>query len=96
MTENNLIITVGRILFGDVWQSELARAMRVSDRTVRRWASGRDLPHPGRYADLLKICRARSDELQQIVKVLEKENNRVEEWSSVSSRRKASVGTSEV
>jgi hypothetical protein len=30
----------GRVLFGPRWQSELARGLGVSDRTMRRWVSG--------------------------------------------------------
>ncbi|MBO1529635.1 transcriptional regulator [Psychrobacter sp. F1192] len=30
----------GRLLYGDQWQSALARALDVDNRTVRRWASG--------------------------------------------------------
>lgn len=36
----------GRLLFGDVWQTALARALRTTPRTVRRWAAG-DAPIPG-------------------------------------------------
>jgi hypothetical protein len=35
---------VGPALYGPRWQVELARALGVSDRTVRRWAVSGDLP----------------------------------------------------
>ena len=31
---------VGESLFGPLWQSELARGLGVSDRSVRRWVAG--------------------------------------------------------
>jgi hypothetical protein len=31
---------IGRLLYGDHWQSALARVLAVSDRTVRRWLTG--------------------------------------------------------
>jgi len=31
---------VGRTLFGDRWQTAMARYLRVDPSTVRRWASG--------------------------------------------------------
>jgi hypothetical protein len=31
----------GRCLFGEQWQCALARALRVNDRTVRRWKAGK-------------------------------------------------------
>lgn len=36
----HLLRTAGEALYGQQWQSALARALCVSDRTVRRWASG--------------------------------------------------------
>ncbi len=30
----------GRALYGDHWQSPLARDLHVTDRTVRRWVAG--------------------------------------------------------
>jgi hypothetical protein len=34
----------GEALFASRWQSEMARALGVSDRTVRRWAAGAAVP----------------------------------------------------
>ena len=37
--------SVGQALFGDLWQSELARHLGVQPRAVQRWLSGeRDIP----------------------------------------------------
>lgn len=36
----DLLREAGEALFGPRWQSDLARDLDVSDRTVRRWASG--------------------------------------------------------
>lgn len=38
---------MGRSLFGNLWQSRLARALGRSDRTVRRWLAG-EYPVPER------------------------------------------------
>lgn len=32
---------IGELLYGDRWQSALARDLEVTDRTVRRWAAGK-------------------------------------------------------
>ncbi len=32
--------TIGEQLYGPRWQTKLARALPVNDRTVRRWLSG--------------------------------------------------------
>jgi hypothetical protein len=34
-----LLYEVGEALYGDRWQSDLARDLSVSSRTVRRWAA---------------------------------------------------------
>jgi transcriptional regulator with XRE-family HTH domain len=39
MTKGELV-QAGRLLYGTRWQTALGRALGVSDRTVRRWASG--------------------------------------------------------
>lgn len=40
----SLIADAGVALFGDSWQSELARHLGVSDRTMRRWINGDTTP----------------------------------------------------
>jgi len=47
----DLFCRVGGALYGPRWQSELARDLGVSDRTVRRWAAG-EQPIPDTAADL--------------------------------------------
>lgn len=66
-----LIVAVGEALFGSRWQSELARALDVSDRTVRRWAAGDETPRAGVYRDLLVLLRARAQALGPLDAALE-------------------------
>jgi DNA-binding transcriptional regulator YiaG len=40
----NKVEFYGQALYGPRWQSELARALGVSDRTVRRWSASGELP----------------------------------------------------
>ena len=60
------IAAVGRTLYGQRWQTEMAHALGVSDRTVRRWAAGSEFPRPGVFADLARICRERADALEEM------------------------------
>jgi hypothetical protein len=54
---------VGAALYGPLWQSQLARDLGVSVRTMQRWAGGEfDIPE-GVWADLAKLCSKRSGEL---------------------------------
>ena len=60
LTGNKLLETAGEALYGPRWQSELARALDVSDRTVRRWVSGVDKVPPGVFVDLLRLTQERA------------------------------------
>lgn len=64
---SRLIQQVGQALYGDRWQTDMARALGVSDRTVRRWVAGVDEPRPGVYADLYRLVLERAAELDALV-----------------------------
>ena len=61
--------TISTLLYGPHWQSELARALGVSDRTVRRWAAGQ-APPEGVWQDIARLARERLGELQEAVEGL--------------------------
>ena len=55
----SLFREAGEALFGPRWQSEMARAIGVADRTVRRWDLGsHDVP-PSAWADIRALLRDR-------------------------------------
>lgn len=61
-----ILHAVGTALFGPRWQSDLARAVDVSERTMRRWAAG-DVEMPeGLRTDILVLIYRRLAELQNI------------------------------
>jgi len=67
---SRLLKRVGEALYGPRWQSEVARDLGVSDRTVRRWVDrSYDVPD-GVYVDLRKLCRKRAAELDKLLEVL--------------------------
>jgi hypothetical protein len=60
---NHLLRRCGKALYGPRWQSDLARDLKVSDRTVRRWVAGTDdVPEPV-YRELSDLCNKRVAEL---------------------------------
>lgn len=61
---------VGEALFGPSWQTPLAEALGISDRNMRYWLAGRDIPE-GVWSDIAKICKARSAELAKWEKRLQ-------------------------
>lgn len=61
-----MLVEAGEALYGSQWQSALARDLGVSDRTVRRWASGHtDMPQ-GVYVDLLRLTQERAQVLEDL------------------------------
>lgn len=60
----------GAALYGPRWQTDLARALDVSDRTVRRWVAGSDPLPAGVAADLRRLCEARRKALADVIEGL--------------------------
>lgn len=54
--ESERLHSVGLALHGPEWQTPLSRDLGVSDRTVRRWASGENDIPPGVWAELGQLC----------------------------------------
>jgi hypothetical protein len=62
----------GVALYGTHWRSELARALGVTDRTVRRWAHDEySIPDDAREC-VIELCRARVKMLTDVMHRLEK------------------------
>jgi DNA-binding transcriptional regulator YiaG len=57
---------MGRALYGEMWQSETARALGVSDRTVRRWLSnGKPVPD-GVEGEMVRLLGERVEKIEQL------------------------------
>lgn len=63
---------VGWALYGNNWQSPLARDLGISDRSMRYMLAGERIIHEGFVADLMKVVEARGAELHEIGKELRK------------------------
>lgn len=51
MESVELFAAIGKALHGPDWKAALARSLNVSDRAVRRWLAGDDIPK-GVWSDL--------------------------------------------
>lgn len=61
---------IGEAMYGPRWQSELARALGVTDRTIRRWAAGEwPVPSPVQ-AEIKTLLKSRSSTLREILQTL--------------------------
>lgn len=66
----DLLREVGEALYGTRWYTDLARALDVSERTVRRWSSGSHAVPDGLWADLREAVQQRRAELGDLSKRL--------------------------
>lgn len=67
-----LLLSCGVALYGERWQSELARDLDVTDRTVRRWLAG-DQPVPSGVAvDLLRLLTERASDIDDLLHMLKR------------------------
>ncbi|MGV0909277.1 hypothetical protein [Martelella sp. FOR1707] len=64
---NKLLKDAGEALYGPRWQTDLAKDLDVSDRTIRRWVSGVDDLPSGVAVDLWRICLERSALLDDVI-----------------------------
>ncbi len=61
-----LFAKVGEALYGPSWRNALADALRVAERTVRRWQDGTSTIPDGIRDDLAKLCRKHSVDLAKL------------------------------
>lgn len=65
---------VGVACFGNTWQSDMACALNVNPRTVRRWASGESLVPQGLKNDLQLVIADRHSKLDEALNLLKEYN----------------------
>ena len=63
---SRLLAEAGEALYGQQWQSALARDLGVSGRTMRRWVAGTSDPPAGLYVDLLRLTQERAAALDAL------------------------------
>ncbi len=63
---SRLLAECGAALYGERWQSPLARDLGVADRTVRRWVAGTSDVPAGLYVDLLRLTQERAATLDAL------------------------------
>jgi len=67
---SKLLRDAGEALYGPRWQSDLARDLHMSDRHVRRLASGAAPVTDGISADLQRLCEERIRRLEDVLSAL--------------------------
>lgn len=86
-----LLHDAGAALYGPRWQSDLARAIGVSDRTMRRWAAGDGAPPAGVWADIHRLLAERQAVIGELLPqlALTNEGTSVSTYYGVSRARRA-------
>lgn len=62
--------TAGRALFGSAWQCQMAKALDVNERTVRRWYAGDSAIPDGIWAELVPLLRAHALTCRKVARSL--------------------------
>ena len=66
MNHREMLRQAGEALYGERWQSELSRAVGVSDRTMRRWVSDPYEIPGGVWNDIQQLLLARGIEIERL------------------------------
>ena len=61
---------IGLSMFGEQWQSAIAKKLGVNDRTVRRWVAGEIQINQNIFADLQRAIIERQRQLQLTLRIL--------------------------
>jgi hypothetical protein len=67
---NGLLHRCGAALYGERWQSPLARDLGVAIRTVQRWEAGDRAVPSGIWPELYRLLGARADEIAALRRAL--------------------------
>lgn len=70
-SDRDILTAVGQTLYGSRWQSDMARSLGVSDRTVRRWAADGAIP-AGVWSDIAGLLDRRAAALASIMPSIER------------------------
>ena len=57
----------GKALYGARWQTDMAKAVGLTDRTIRAYASGSSKIPPDFWADVCKLLRRNSQETMALL-----------------------------
>lgn len=61
---------IGTACFGNRWQTDIAEAVGVNDKTVRRWLSGESAMSPEMSRKLLSVLYARAEALAALARTI--------------------------
>lgn len=66
MDDRTLLAAIGEALYGQSWKTELARDLKVDDRSLRRWIQTGEVP-TGVWRDLTVLIADRMEVLDTLL-----------------------------
>jgi len=75
----------GRLLYGDQWQSNLARDLNIDSRRVRQWTTSDRPISEWVYSELLIILRNNAQSINQFIETLESDMGIIEQIKTAKS-----------
>ena len=67
---------IGQVLYGKQWQSDLARDLNVSDRTIRRWANDYEQVPFSLWAEILLLLANRKEAIEALLEAIKAEGTK--------------------
>jgi hypothetical protein len=71
MTGAELLEAAGHALYGDRWQTPIARDLSTTYRTIRNWLAGRHAPPSDLRPRLEKLLRDRGLEIDAVLRLID-------------------------
>lgn len=65
MDDRTILVAVGEALYGVNWKNQLAAAIHVDDRSLRRWLQTGEVP-PGVWRDLRALINVRAAAISRL------------------------------
>lgn len=77
--QKNVTVQIGEALWGPRWQTEMANALGISDRHIRRMVSGEYPLKPGMAIDLWRIAEEHILDIEDILPIIKNLANKKHE-----------------
>lgn len=71
-----ILIAAGQALYGERWQSPLARDLGTTYRTIRYWVDGRYAPPADLMERLADLLRRRGKDIDTVLRRISEKNER--------------------
>ncbi|MGP5631343.1 MULTISPECIES: hypothetical protein [Psychrobacter] len=75
----------GQLLYGDQWQSNLARELSIDSRRVRQWLSGTTPVSPWVGGEILQLLKNNQSQINQFIEKMESDMNTINKIKNAAS-----------